>query len=264
MGDIFQQVWRYRHFIKSSIKAEFKGQFATSKLGLAWLIIHPLAQAGILALVLSQILGARLSGIDSDYAYAIYLLSGILAWNLFSETSNNAISMFRARANLIKKVSFPKICIPIIVVGGALTNHLLFLVIVIALIWLLGIAPSIYVILIPLLFCLTIGLAMGIGLILAIFDTFNRDVGNAWAIFSQFLFWLTPIVYSPDILPAFLKEWIILNPMYSLVSSYQNILAFNQFPELQPLLILSMLVFMLLAFGLFLFSRSYKDIIDAL
>jgi lipopolysaccharide transport system permease protein len=185
---MFKAAWNYRHFIYSSIKSEVNGRYSRSKLGSAWLILHPLAQSLVLAIILSQLIGARLSGIDSDYAYAVYLLSGILAWNFFSETTANCISMFRDRANLIKKINFPRVCIPIIVVCTALVNHLILMCVTIVIVYMLGVVPTENLLFLPLLVVINLGLALSIGLILSVFDVFVRDVGNvnAYCICRQY------------------------------------------------------------------------------
>ena len=80
MKNMLLALWHYRHFIFGSIKNEFATRFARSRLGGAWMILHPLAQVAIYALVLSAVLAAKLPGIDNQYAYAIYLMAGMLAW----------------------------------------------------------------------------------------------------------------------------------------------------------------------------------------
>ena len=75
---MLKALWAYRFFIVSSIKTEFRSRFARSKLGGAWMILHPLAQVAIYALVLSAVLSAKLPGINNRYAYAIYLMAGTL------------------------------------------------------------------------------------------------------------------------------------------------------------------------------------------
>ena len=154
--------WNYRHFILSSIQAEINGKYTRSKFGGAWLVLHPLAQAAVLAVVLSQLIGSRLSGIESDYAYAVYLLSGTLAWNFFSEMTTNTLSMFKDRANLLKKINFPRVCIPLIVIGTSLVNHLILMFIIISIVWCLGIVPSDTLLTLPLLVLLTISFSFGI------------------------------------------------------------------------------------------------------
>jgi len=256
--------WNYRHFILSSIQAEINGKYTRSKFGGAWLVLHPLAQAAVLAVVLSQLIGSRLSGIESDYAYAIYLLSGTLAWNFFSEMTSNTLSMFKDRANLLKKINFPRVCIPLIVIGTSLVNHLILMFIIISIVWCLGIVPSNTLLTLPLLVLLTISFSLGLGLILSVFDVFIRDVGHMWQVVIQFWFWLTPIVYVADILPDSVQSWLKYNPMYWIVNSYQQAIAYGTFPDFQPLIIISGVAACLLFFGLVLFVRASSDIVDAL
>ena len=79
MKSFILSIWQFRHFVVSSIKAEFMGRFARSKLGAMWMILNPLAQATIFAIVLSEVLKAKLPNIDNKAAYAIYLMAGMSA-----------------------------------------------------------------------------------------------------------------------------------------------------------------------------------------
>lgn len=256
--------WQYRHFILSSIKAEMGGRYARSRLGALWFILHPLATALVLAIVLSQFLGARLPGIESNYAYAVYLLSGMVGWSLFAETTQSCISMFRDRANLLKKINFPKVCIPLVVVGTALINHLLFIGAVVLLVWVLGVAPSYSLLYLPLLILLSLALAVGIGLTLSVFDVFNRDVGNVWQIVTQFWFWLTPIVYVFDTLSPKVASFIQYNPMFWVTRGYQQAIAYQQVFDAPQLLWVALLGFTMLLIGFVFFMRGSSDIVDAL
>ncbi len=85
MFGMFRSLWFYRHFVFSSIYNEFVSRFDRSKLGGLWMIINPLAQVAIYAFILSNVFKAKLPGIDTQYAYAVYLMAGLLAWTLFSE-----------------------------------------------------------------------------------------------------------------------------------------------------------------------------------
>lgn len=256
--------WQYRHFIISSIKAEMGGRYARSKLGGLWFILHPLATALVLAIVLSQFLGARLPGIESNYAYAVYLLSGMVGWSLFAETTQSCISMFRDRANLLKKINFPKVCIPLVVVGTALINHLLFIGVVVLLVWILGVAPSVSLLYLPVLIILSLALAVGIGLTLSVFDVFNRDVGNVWQVVTQFWFWLTPIVYVFDTLSPKVASFIQYNPMFWVTRGYQQAIAYQQVFDAPQLLWVALLGFIMLVIGFVFFMRGSSDIVDAL
>ena len=94
--------WRYRFFIFSSIKTELRTKFVRSNLGGFWMILHPLSQVLIFAFVLSAVLSAKLPGIDNQYAYSIYLMSGILAWSLFSEIVTRCLTLFIDNGNILK------------------------------------------------------------------------------------------------------------------------------------------------------------------
>lgn len=261
---MLKAAWQYRYFINSSIRAELGGRFARSRLGALWFLLHPLATALVLAIVLSQFLGSRLPDIESEYAYAVYLLSGMAGWSLFAETTQNCIAMFRDRANLLKKVNFPKVCIPLIVAGTTIINHLLFIFVVVVLVWLLGIPPSSSLLILPLLIVISLGLSVGIGLTLSVFDVFNRDVGNVWQIVVQFWFWLTPIVYVFDSLNTKIALYLQFNPMLWITRGYQQAIAYQQVSELQPLIYVALLALTMLIVGFVFFVRGSSDIVDAL
>src|SRR5262245_47445147 len=117
MFGMLLRAWRYRHFIFSSIKNEFLSRFARSRLGGLWMVIHPLAQVVIFAFILSALFSSKLPGIDSRYAYALYLTAGMMAWSLFSELVSRSLTVFLENGNLLKKMMFPRICLPLIVYG---------------------------------------------------------------------------------------------------------------------------------------------------
>ena len=102
MFGLFNALWRYRGFILSSIVNEFKIKFVRSRLGGFWMILQPLSQVLIYALILSTVMGAKLPNIDNRYAYALYLMSGTLAWTLFNEIVTRCLSLFIEQANLMK------------------------------------------------------------------------------------------------------------------------------------------------------------------
>ncbi|WP_434658134.1 ABC transporter permease [Sulfurimonas sp. NW9] len=93
MKQMLLALWAYRFFIVSSIKTEFKTRFARSKIGGFWMVIHPLAQVLVYALILSQIMKAKLPEVQTQYAYPIYILSGILAWTLFSDILTRSLNV---------------------------------------------------------------------------------------------------------------------------------------------------------------------------
>lgn len=264
MRDMINAVWNYRFFILSSIKNDLKIRFIRSKLGALWMIVHPLAQVLIFALILSEVLSAKLPGIDSKYAYALYLMSGTLAWSLFSETLTRSLTLFVDNGNLMKKIAFPRICLPLILAGSVLVNNLLLLLAIFGVFALLGYFPGAEVLWLPALMLLTLMLSLGLGMILGIMNVSMRDVGQVVPVILQALFWMTPIVYNLSILPESYRRWFGLNPLYPLVTSYQNVLLYGKAPLWPDLAWLMLWSFGLLLLGLFMFRRASLDMVDAL
>lgn len=264
MSDLARAAWRYRYFILSSVRNELKSRFLRSRLGGLWMIIHPLAQVLIFALILSEVLSARLPGIDNRNAYALYLMAGTAAWSLFSDGLGRCLTLFIDNGNLMKKMAFPRICLPLIAAGAALVNNLLLVLAIFGVFAVLGHWPGAQAAWLPVLVLITLVLSVGIGLLLGIVNVFVRDVGQVVPVVLQILFWLTPIVYTIDIIPTSLRSWVELNPMYPLISSYQAVLVFDRAPDLQGLAITAATGLIMLGLALMVFRRASAEMVDAL
>ena len=256
--------WRYRHFILSSIQSDFRARFARSRLGGAWIILHPLTQVAMYALILSSVLSAKLPGIDNKYAYAIYLMAGMLAWSLFSEVVTRCLTIFIESGNLLKKIVFPKVCLPLIVTGVALVNNLLLLLAIILVFALLGHVPGWTLLWLPVMLALTVALGIGLGLVCGVLNVFMRDVGQVLPVLLQLWFWVTPIIYMPSIIPETYRSFLALNPIYPLVTGYQNILMLGTAPPFSELLWVIGLAAGLLGIALFIFRRASPEMVDVL
>jgi lipopolysaccharide transport system permease protein len=264
MFALLSSLIRYRGFVFSSIRNEFVARFARSHLGGLWMIIHPLAQVAIFALVLSSVLAAKLPGIESKHVYALYLMSGILAWSLFSEVIGRCLTLFIEKGNLMKKISFPRITLPAIVVGSSLLNYVLLFLALLLVFAILGHRSNLSMLwLLPLTFTL-VALSLGIGLVLGVLNVFVRDVGQVVPIILQAWFWFTPIAYPVNIIPQQFKSLVVFNPMYTIVTAYHDVLVYGKSPEPQQLAIITALSVGLLLLGLFLFRRASAEMVDAL
>ncbi len=264
MKGLLRSVWNYRYFILSSIATGFRTRFSRSKLGGLWMIIHPLSQVLIYALILSQIMTAKLPGISSAYAYPIYLIAGMLGWSLFAEIMNGSLMVFIANGNLLKKMSFPKLTLPLVVIGTALVNYLLFFLAAFIVFAFLGHMPLHAILWIPILILITLGLSVGIGLFLGTINVFIRDVGQWMTIIMQFWFWLTPVVYMMTIIPEKYQWLIKLNPMTGIIMGYHNILVYDKSPDLSLLIYPSLFALFAMASSLVIFKRANEEMADAL
>ena len=257
-------LWSYRFFILSSIKTEYKTRFARSKLGFLWMIIQPLTMVLIYSLILSQIMKGKLPGVETQYAYPIYILSGVIGWTLFSEVLNRCLNIFIENANLLKKLSFPRLTLPLIVIGSAIVNFSLMIVITYVVLGTLGHFPFHALYWLPLLVFLTLALAIGLGMFFGIINVFIRDVGQLIGVIMQFWFWLTPIVYMISIVPEKFHSLFLLNPMTGIIMGYQNVILYEKAPDLNLLIYPSIIAFISLFLTVIIYKRAVEEMADVL
>jgi len=257
-------VWRYRGFILGSVKREFQARYRGSMLGSAWNVLNPLATIGVYTIVFSQLMRARLPGVDSTFAYSIYLCAGILSWGLFTEIVSRGQNVFLENANLIKKLSFPRICLPVVVVLSAALNFAIIFGLFTAFLLATHNFPGmVYVALLPVL-VVQVAFAIGLGVILGVLNVFFRDVGQFFGIVLQFWFWLTPIVYSQSILPEAVRPLMAWNPMAAIVTAYQDVLVNATWPRWASLLPVTVLSILLCLFAVRLFLKRSGEMVDEL
>ena len=264
MMAIFRALWAYRGFILGSVKREFQSKYRNSLLGAAWTIINPLAMIIVYTVIFSQIMRAKLPGVDSTFAYSIYLCAGILTWGLFAEIVGRAQNTFLENANLLKKLSFPRLCLPVVVVANAGLNFVIIFGLFTVFLVLSGNFPGLpYLAVVPVLAVLIV-FAIGLGITLGVLNVFFRDVGQFFGIFLQFWFWLTPIVYPASILPEKLQWLMNLNPMARLIAAFQVILVNGQWPNWYSLWPVVVLATLLCVIGFGLFRRHAGEMVDEL
>lgn len=257
-------LWAYRGFVFGSVRREFQLRYRNTLLGIVWTVLHPLAMIFTYTLIFSQIMKSKLPGVEGNLSYSIYLCAGVIAWGLFSEIVQRSQTVFLDNANLLKKLNFPRLVLPLIVATTALLNFSIVLGLFLAFLLLTNNLPG-WVILaaIPLL-AVQVLFAMGLGIMLGVLNVFFRDVGQFSGLLLQFWFWATPIVYPASILPAWLRPWINLNPMYHIIQGYQNIFVVRQWPDWQNQGLLALLAILLVFYALNLFHRHVGDMVDEL
>ena len=264
MDAMLKSLWAYRGFILGSVKREFQSKYRNSLLGAAWTVLNPLAMIIVYTVIFSQIMRAKLPGIDSTFAYSIYLCAGVLTWGLFAEIAGRAQNTFLEHANLLKKLSFPRLCLPVTVVANALLNFAIVFGLFSVFLLISGNFPGlVYLALVPVLMIL-VAFAIGLGITLGVLNVFFRDVGQFFGIVIQFWFWLTPIVYPISILPESVRALMSYNPMANLIGAFQDILVTGQWPSWQGLLPVTLLAVAMCALGMHLFRKHAGEMVDEL
>ena len=257
-------VWAFRGFVLGSVKREIQAKYRNSLFGFAWMIIQPLSMILVYTVIFSQLMRSRLPGVEGTFAYSIYLCAGILTWGLFAEITHRMVAMFVDNANLIKKLNFPRLCLPLIVVLGAGFNFSIILGLFFAFLLLSGNFPGWPALALLPLLLVQVLLAAGLGGILGVFNVFFRDVGQMFAVLIQFWFWCTPIVYPASILPDWAAALMRLNPLLPLMEAYQGIMVYGRWPDWGKVAPIALLALLACAYAIILFRKHAGDMVDEL
>jgi len=259
-----RQLWTYRGFILGNVKRDFQSKYLNSILGVAWTVIQPLSMIFVYTLIFSQIMQAKLPGADEVYGYSIYLCAGILTWALFSEIVNRCQNVFLENAGMIKKISFPKICLPVMVVINACINFCVIFGLFSLFLIISGNFPGWVYLLLPIILAIHIMFSVGLGMTLGVLNVFFRDVGQLFSVVLQFWFWLTPIVYPITILPEKFQAFMEINPMVGLMSAYKTILVSGRMRDGSALVPICVLGILFCISGMILFKKHSGDMVDEL
>jgi lipopolysaccharide transport system permease protein len=257
-------LWTYRGFVLGSVKREFQAKYSNAILGALWSLLSPLAMIVVYTVIFAEVMHSKLPGMPSKFAYSIYLCAGILTWGLFAEIVARGQNVFIEQANLIKKISFPRMCLPLIVVCNALVNFgIIFGLFVVFLVASGNFPGWVFFTLVPVL-VVQVLLAIGIGMVAGVLNVFFRDVGQFLTIAMQFWFWLTPIVYPASILPAGVRPLLGYNPMAAVIQSYQAVLVEGRAPDWGSLAPAALLAVLLCLGGMRLFRKRSGEMVDEL
>jgi lipopolysaccharide transport system permease protein len=214
--------------------------------------------------IFAQVMHARLPGVGDVWGYGIFLCSGIFAWGLFVEIVQRGAGMFIEHGNLLKKASFPKSSLPVIVVLSALVNFAIaFGVFMVFLVVSDRFPGWVALAAIPVIGLLVV-FATGLATFLGTLNVYSRDVGHAVTVLMQFWFWLTPIVYPISVVPAFVRDWFAFNPMMPIVVALQRIFVEGTAPQWESLALPIVAAAVALFAGAMTFRANADDIADEL
>jgi len=217
-----RRLWAYRELLVGLVRKELKVKYKNSALGFAWSMLNPALYLLVFWFVFERVLR---NGVPH---FPIFLLSGLLVWNLFSVALGGATSSMVDNAGLIKKVAFPREVLPLASVGAAVVHFFLQLVVlVVALVGFRNEVDLAYVALLPLALAATMLLASGLGVLLAALNVYLRDIKHIIELLLLAWFWFTPIVWTFRSLaePGSLAERLaLLNPITPIVLAFQRAL----------------------------------------
>jgi ABC-2 type transport system permease protein len=212
-----REVWRYRELLANLVRKELKVKYKNSALGFVWSLLNPALYLVVFYVVFQLVLKA---GIPN---FAIFLLAGLLPWNLFSTSLGGACQSIVGNASLVGKVWFPREILPLAAVGAALVHFFLQASVLVAALVVFRYAPDpayIPVALLALVVLVVLAAALGIGL--SALNVPMRDTSHLLELALLAWFWVTPIVYQYQALGDRLGQWALLNPMTPIVLAFQR------------------------------------------
>ena len=259
-----RELWKFRGFIYESVRREFVSRYAGTQFGALWAILQPLTMILIYTLVFASIMKPALPGHTSRFAYSIYLCSGVLTWGLFSELLSRSVGVFIQNANLLKKVHFPKLSLPLIVILSALLHYSIVMILFLGFLTVTGSFPGWSTLAAAPVVLILIGFSVGLGILCGTINVFYRDVEQTLGMVLQFWFWLTPIVYVNKTLPTGIAQILQWNPIWPLIRAMQTIFLEQKQPEWASLMYPAILTLGLLVIGMLVFRRLNSEMVDEL
>lgn len=219
---------KYRYLLKELVVKNIKLQYRNSVLGMFWTFLQPLLTMIVLAIVFSNLFGKNSSQVVN---YPVYLLSGRLLYEFFTQSTKRAMRSIRTNASIIKKVYVPKYIYPLSMVLSTFVTFLIslsVLAVVILFFNIIGKNPvpityNIVFTIIPIIIMFMFSL--GVGMLLGTLNVFFKDIENFYDVFTLLLFYLTPIVYTVDKLGFAKDSWqntlLKLNPLYGMIEMFR-------------------------------------------
>lgn len=230
--DELTAIIKYRFLIVQFIRRDLLTRYKRSVLGVAWTMLNPLGTMIILTLVFSRAFGGSQEG------YAAYVLSGLIAWNFFAQSTNAATLHLVWGGSLLKKIYIPRTSFALSATGTGLINLILSIIPLVLVMLVIGVPIRWTIVLLPIPILFLAMFALGIGLIISTMAIYYADVAEMYQIILTAWMYLTPVIYSPDILPEQYSFWITrLNPMYYLVELFRMPIYYGRVPDINLILI---------------------------
>jgi lipopolysaccharide transport system permease protein len=213
------EVWAFRDLLFGLAGRDVRLRYRQTALGIIWVVLQPLLGAGIFSFVFGKI--AKLQGPDG-VPYFLFSYAGMLAWTAFSSTLTKSSTCLVGNSQLISKIYFPRLILPLSTVASALVDFAVGLALIPVLMFVAGIGPSWSLLLLPLWLLLLLTLAAGIGLWASALSVSYRDVQFIIPVAVQFLLYGSPIAYPLSAVPPHLRTAMLLNPLSGLLDAFRH------------------------------------------
>ncbi len=259
ISNIIANFKKYWFLMTQIISRDFKVKYKRSVLGVVWSLLYPILMMAVMAVVFSQMFKFKVEGIN----YLVYLMTGIIMFNYFSEATTTAMTSVVDNFLLINKVYIPKYVFPLAKCLFVGINFVLTLIPWLAIIGLSYVGLGEYTchfnlayFILPYIFICFFMFTVGVGLFLSCVSVFLRDVFYIYGIIVTIWNYLTPVFYSIEILPTQLQFLMQFNPLYQFLTATRQVVLYEQMPSVITLLILFGIGLFTLLFGAIVFKKN--------
>ncbi|QRN82441.1 ABC transporter permease [Chloroflexota bacterium] len=254
----FKELWRYRELIYFLTWRDIKVRYKQAVLGIAWAVLQPLMTMVIFTVIFGTLLKTPSQGIP----YPLFSLTALLPWQLFASALQRSSTSLVGNANLLTKIYFPRLAIPLASIFAALVDFLISFVVLIGVMGYYRYMPGWNVLWVPLLVLLALLTALAVGLWLSALNVQYRDIQQIVPFLIQVWMYASPIVYPIETIPAGIWRWLYsLNPMVGVIQGFRWALLGGTPPDLTLVISVAM-VLILLVSGLYYFRRMEKTFAD--
>lgn len=266
---LVRSLYKNRELIWNLIKRELKSTYQDSFLGTLWAVILPVLMLLIYTFVFSIIFKAKwgndnLGQESSQAEFALILFAGLTPFTLFATVLNKSPMLILTVPNYVKKVVFPLEILPVVAVGSALITSLINVgLIVIGCLLVFHSFPTM-ILLLPLVYIPLLLLTLGLAWFLSSLGVFLRDIGQAVPLLVQILFFMSPVFYSIESVPASFRFLILLNPLSSIIEDFRRVLIWNEFLNWGAWGVVTLLSALVMVLGFAWFSATQKAFSDVM
>lgn len=213
----WKELVAYRDLFRFLVWRQIKVRYAQSAIGIGWAVIQPL-----FSMLVFTIVFGNLAKVDSDGApYALFSLAALLPWTYFSNAITDGVASLVSEANMLKKVYFPRLMLPLAAVAAKLVDFAIAAVMMAILMIYFQYPPSLQIIALPIAILAMLITAMGVSVWLTALAVQYRDVKHAMNFLVQLLMYASPVVYATSIIPEQYRLIYAVNPMVSVIESFR-------------------------------------------
>lgn len=254
------EVWEFRELLSAFVVRELKVRYKQTAIGISWVILQPV----ITVLIFTVIFG-KLAKMPSDGVwYPVFALSALLPWTYFSQAVSRSTIGLVSNANLVSKVYFPRVLLPLAMIVAPLVDLALSLVLLFALLVYAGIPLTIKVAALPVFVFLAMLTAFAVGLFVSAANVKYRDVGHAIPFVIQIWMFVSPIVYPVSLVPDQWKWLYALNPLTGVIEGFRWALLGQMAPDPIVMATSSVVILASLAMGLLYFQQMERQFADVI